>query len=50
MRSQLLLKLERLLIETCQTLWLRIAAKFRLHHKGSLVKLNSINENYLGVM
>ena len=30
--------------ETCKTLRRRIGAKFRMHHIGSLIKLNRVSE------
>ena len=47
MRYQLLLKLEFLPNETCKTLRLGIAANFRLHLKGTLIKLNRISEDLM---
>ena len=42
--SQLLSELERRLNEAWKTLRLEIAAKFRMHFIGSLIKLNRISE------
>ena len=47
MRSQLLLKLEQLLNETCKNVGLGIAAKFRMHLLGSLIELTRIIENLM---
>ena len=40
-------KLERRLNETCKTLRRKIAAKFRMHLIGSLIKLNRISEGLM---
>ena len=47
--SQLLSKLEQRLNEICKALRRKIAAKFRVHFIGSLIKLNRIKEVLLHV-
>ena len=44
MRSPLRSKMELLLNETCKTSRLGIAAKFKMHLIGILIKLNRISE------
>ena len=44
MKDSAALKIERRPNETCKTLLLGIAAKFRMHLIGSLININSISE------